>query len=263
MIEKVRAQAAELGRTPIIKEFQHGGLAVSRFGSWTAFLSHAGLKKAGKYKTENSNKQLLELVKQRAHQLGRAPIKTEFPCAQIAISRFGGWRAFIERAGLEPAKQISDEQLIERVQARAAELGRAPVRKEFPRAQIATDRFGSWHAFIERAGLEPVKIRPRISDEQLIERVQARAAELGRTPTIEEFQHAAVAMTRFGKWLAFLKHAGLKRKTDISNEELIEQVQALAAELGRTPKTKDFQYASLVSRRFGKWNVFLKEAGLV
>ena len=269
LIERIQAQAVALGRTPEKKEFRHSQAVVEQFGSWRAFIKKADLEPAKPIKSgvKLSNEQLIERVQARAIELGRTPIIKEFQHGGLAVSRFGNWTTFLSSAGLKKAgkykTEISNEQLLELVKQRAHQLGRAPVRKEFPRAQIATDRFGSWRAFIERAGLEPAKLRSRISDEQLIERVQARAAELGRTPTIEEFQHAAVAMTRFGKWLAFLKHAGLKRKTDISNEELIEQVQALAAELGRTPKTKDFQYASLVSRRFGKWNVFLKEAGLV
>lgn len=48
---------------------------------------------------------------------------------------------------------------------------------------------------------------------------------------------------------------------EITNKDLIKEVQALAKKLGRTPKVKDFEKAPKAIYRFGSWNNFLKKAG--
>ncbi|WP_211279472.1 homing endonuclease associated repeat-containing protein, partial [Enterococcus pallens] len=107
-----------------------------------------------------------------------------------------------QSANLEPAKRqkpalrISTEEMIEEVRAQAAELGRTPEKKEFRHSQAVVKQFGSWRDFIERAGLEPakpIKSDVKLSNEELIERVQAQAIELGRTPIAKEFPRGQLA----------------------------------------------------------------------
>ncbi|MBO1305072.1 hypothetical protein JZO70_02785 [Enterococcus sp. 669A] len=279
LMEKARTQAAELGRPPKKKEFKHGALAVNRYGSWVEFLLAAGLKPE-KF-IQISNERLVELIRAETVELGRVPKREESPFCKIAINRYGGWYNFLKAVEQMPASReknilkISNSQMLQLIKAQAVELNRTPTIIEFEYAELAKDKFRSWERFLKSAGLEPIeppeenpKIKVKISNEQLIERVQAQAAELGRTPTIREFEHAPVAIKRFGVWSAFLKSAGLellkpgRSGYKITNEQLIERVQARAAELGRTPTIREFQYGVLATGRFGTWGTFLKSAGL-
>ncbi|MGG5330679.1 homing endonuclease associated repeat-containing protein [Enterococcus sp. AZ163] len=281
LIERVQAQAAELGRTPAIREFEHAPVAIKRFGVWSAFLESAGLDLLfpGKSGYKISNEQLLEEVQAKAAELGRTPTIREFHYGRLANGRFGTWRAFLKSAGLarvrvkprNPKTKISNEQLIELVQVQAAELGRTPKRSEFKHGRLVTSRFGKWSIFLQSAGIDPVKPvkpKPKISNEQLLDLVKERALELGRTPKKYEFKRGELATSRFGTWADFLQSAALepakpvKSGYKISNEQLIELVQAQAAELGRTPRKKEFKYGYLILKRFGNWTTFLNSAGL-
>lgn len=294
LIQLIKAQMEELGRTPNILEFEYAELAKARFRSWERFLKRAGLEPAviepdvlnpeilktdapGKRKARISNEQLIEMVQVLAEELGRTPKRKEFSKASSATRHFGSWSAFIKRAGLEPAKSLSSgyrlskEQLIELVQAKAEELGRTPKRKEFSKASSAIRRFGNWSVFIESADLEPTKVvKPssQFSREQLIELLQAQAEKLGRVPKMREFSNYSLAIRRFGSWNAFLESAdlGLMKLVEssyrFSKEQLIELVQAQAKELGRAPKRKEFPKAQSAIRYFGSWSAFLESVDL-
>src|ERR671931_872060 len=86
-----------------------------------------------------------------------------------------------------------------------------------------------------RAGL-----RRRYTDEQILEELRASAARLGRSPTMREFAadreasvHPQTVIEHFGTWNAAKRAAGLTPRRFISREELLDQLRALAGELGR------------------------------
>ena len=165
----------------------------------------------------------------------------------------------------------------------AEELGRTPTAKEFDNDQRTASftavqkRFGSWNKFLEEAGLNTNFSYARVSDEELIQQAQMLARELGRTPTMREFEKdqrtasPAAIQKRFGSWNKFLEEAGLNTNFSyarVSDEELIQQAQMLARELGRTPTMREFEKdqrtasPAAIQKRFGSWNKFLEEAGL-
>ena len=188
---------------------------------------------------------------------------------------------FTKKAG-PGARKYSDEELTRQVQELAKELGRTPKQKEFDRnpgtARTGTieSRFGSWNKFLEAAGLEINRSRSaRIANKKLIRQVKILATELGRTPIMEEFDKdprmasTATIRSKFGSWNNFIEAAGLKaNKPRPSGDELIQQVQMLAQELGRTPTAKEFDadsrtaWTGTAQNRFGSWNKFLEAAGL-
>ena len=114
--------------------------------------------------------------------------------------------------------RFPNNMLIEQVQMLAKEYGRAPTEQEFDKsrltvsAEMCVRRFGSWYAYLERAGLVPKDV----PDEKIIERVLLKACELGRVPTEEEFEESNEAVTlemcyrHFGSWRQLLDAAGLK-----------------------------------------------------
>lgn len=52
-------------------------------------------------------------------------------------------------------QKMSDEELLAVVQAKAAELGRRPLKSEMDLAWYFKERFGPWNRILERAGLKP------------------------------------------------------------------------------------------------------------
>jgi HNH endonuclease len=121
-----------------------------------------------------------------------------------------------------------------------------------------------------RAGL-----RRRYTDEQLLEELRACAARLGRSPTMREFAadpeaavHPQTVIEHFGTWNAAKRAAGLTPRRFWQREELLDQLRALGAELGRTPTARDLDERrgrmaskSLIWHTFGSLTQALREAG--
>jgi hypothetical protein len=121
-----------------------------------------------------------------------------------------------------------------------------------------------------RAGL-----RRRYTDEQILDELRASAARLGRSPTMREFAadaeaaaHPQSVIEHFGTWNAAKRAAGLTPRRFISREELLDQLRALAAELGRLPTARDLEERrrtmaskSLIWHTFGSLTSALREAG--
>ena len=121
-----------------------------------------------------------------------------------------------------------------------------------------------------RAGL-----RRRYTDDQILNELRASAARLGRSPTMREFAadpeasvHPQTVIEHFGSWNAAKRAAGLTPRRFISREELLEQLKALAEELGRLPTARDLEERrrtvaskSLIWHTFGSLTAALREAG--
>ena len=295
LIAQIRILATELGRTPTGREFDENPntasthTATAHFGSWNQFLEAAGLEVNQRMYNTVTDQKLIAQVQMLAEELGKVPSSTEFnkdprtPNATTAISHFGSWNKFLEAAGLEVNRRmcntVTDQKLIAQVQMLAEELGKVPSSTEFnrdPRTAGVTTvirNFGSWNKFLEAAGL---KVNQRnITDKELIAQIQMLAKELGKVPSRPEFNKdprtasATTVGSHFGSWNKFLEAAGLKvNRRNITDEELIAQIQMLAKELGKAPSAeifdKDPRTASERTPRshFGSWNKFLEAAGL-
>ena len=106
---------------------------------------------------------------------------------------------------------------------------------------------------------------PRYSDAALLAALAACADRLGRSPTMREFAadpgvpvHPHTVVGRCGTWNAAKRRAGLVPRRFATDEELLAQLRALGAELGRTPGGPDLDArrerlpsASLYWQRFG------------
>ena len=135
------------------------------------------------------------------------------------------------------------------------------------RAQLRIDE-AELAAF--RAGL-----RRRFTDEDILEALRAAAERLGRSPTMREFAadpqagvHPQTVIEHFGTWNAAKRAAGLYPRRFLTREELLEQLQALGAEIGRVPNARDLAArrrslpsASLYAHTFGSLANALREAG--
>lgn len=52
-----------------------------------------------------SDEELLEVIRQKAEELGRRPLKSEMELTWYLKERFGPWTRMLERAGLKPASK--------------------------------------------------------------------------------------------------------------------------------------------------------------
>jgi hypothetical protein len=121
-----------------------------------------------------------------------------------------------------------------------------------------------------RAGL-----RRRYTDEEILDELRAAAERLGRSPTMREFAndsevrvHPQTVIEHFGTWNAAKRAAGLFPRRFITRAELLEQLQGLGDELGRTPTARDLgerrrslPSVSLYAHTFGSLANALREAG--
>jgi len=132
------------------------------------------------------------------------------------------------------------------------------------------------------AGIDPdalaafqAGIRKRYTDEEILRQLQECAERLGRSPTMREFAadaettvHPQTVIEHFGSWNAAKRRAGLVPRRFATREELLGQLRALGAELGRTPTARDIDARkgsmpskSLLWHTFGSLTAALREAG--
>lgn len=118
-------------------------------------------------------------------------------------------------------------------------------------------------------------LRRRYTDEEILAELRGSAERLGRSPTMREFAadreasvHPQTVIEHFGTWNAAKRAAGLQPRRFISREELLDQLRALGAELGRVPTAKDIAERkgrmaskSLIWHTFGSLAAGLREAG--
>jgi hypothetical protein len=181
--------------------------------------------------------------------------------------------------------RYSDEQLLSILRTLAAALGRSPsvsdmhARRDLPAPRTYTYRFGSWNAALAAAGLEPHPHTPAYTSDQLLEALRALAAELGRPPRTTELRgrpdlpSPSTYRLHFGSWSAALRAAGLEPRRGwgdrtYSDQELLDDLRALAAELGRSPTQAemlarpDLPTPATYRNRFGSWSAAQRAAGL-
>jgi Homing endonuclease associated repeat len=115
----------------------------------------------------------------------------------------------------------------------------------------------------------------RYTDEMLLEELRGCANRLGRSPTMREFAldpeaepHPQTIVARFGSWNRAKRRAGLVARRFATRAELLLQLQALGAELGRIPTGADLvsRGASMPSKSlywqaFGSFRAALRAAG--
>jgi len=116
----------------------------------------------------------------------------------------------------------------------------------------------------------------KYTKEQLIFYLRRIAAELKRTPTINDLgknkkrPSSTTYIKRFKSWNSALKAAGLKinAKKEYKKEELLENLRILAKELQRIPKPKDLKDKkwagsySTYKKKFGKWRTAIRQSNI-
>ena len=249
-----------------------------------------------------TEKELLNHLQEVSEELGQTPTMEDItgagdrPSTGTYQRRFGTRTNALEEAGLTPRNvHRTDEALLDDLRALADELGRTPVSKDTDDVEYVASyvtyasRFGKWNNALREAGLEPAKKQPtgKFSEEELLTHIKELGDELGRAPTGDEMDEADGRPTTgtyrraFESWTSAVREAGFKpvRKRasqgeksfggiKYSRDELVNHLQELADELGRTPIGADMQEADdrpsikPFRRAFGSWTNAVEEAGL-
>ncbi|RKS75783.1 hypothetical protein BDK61_4299 [Haloarcula quadrata] len=175
--------------------------------------------------------------------------------------------------------QYSDDELLDEIRKLASELGHPPSLAEFREqgrhsASTYYSRFGSWNEAIEQAGYDPNESDSKVSEADLLEELQRLADDLNKKPTaLDMNKHGrywrSTYKNEFGSWNNALEAAGFESENvgaTITADELIEEINRLATEIGGTPRFKHMEDLgnydpTTYSQHFGSWNEALDEAG--
>ncbi|MEC0383451.1 hypothetical protein P8818_00445 [Bacillus velezensis] len=273
LIEILQQKAKELGRTPKKREIKQSATIRKRFGSFHKGLEAAGLTPNQTRRKTYTEENLIEILRQKAKELGRTPKAKEVGQVGSIVKYFGSYNKGLEAAGLKKRqfeKQCTKEELIAILQQKAKELRRAPKSTEISQRSSIFRHFGSFNAGLQAAGLTPNQTkRKTYTEENLIEILQQKAKELGRTPKAKEITQYKSMLKHFGSFNAGLEAAGLasnqnKRYTNkkYTEEELIAILKQRYKELGRPPHGREVNQASTIKKYFGSFNKGLEAAGL-
>jgi hypothetical protein len=166
---------------------------------------------------------------------------------------------------------------VRRKARRRAVLDRLATARAAAHASTITNRFGSWNAAVEAAGLAPRRIRASWSDEQLLAGLRRYAAEHGRAPRstdrvglLSRYPSPALAISRFGSWSDALRRAGLEpgNPDPVDDQQVIRALRAYRREHRRSPTTTAWKQqrlrpsAEAIIRHCGSWANALALAGL-
>lgn len=182
-----------------------------------------------------TDEMLLELLREKARELGRSPAQREIFWVYRAYlrARFRNWPTALRMAGLSTSagqggqtleqaarQQTEQEKLLEQVREAAAALGRMPHPKDLPEAaQGLKKRYKTWSEVLDAAGAREAAIRSLhlIEDlepeyRRMLGDLRRQAEELGRAPLIREVEpEVRTALAgRCGSWRNALYQIGLE-----------------------------------------------------
>lgn len=239
-----------------------------------------------------SDEELLDAIHEFAEEYGRPPSLQEITdetqySRTVFYSHFGSWRDALEEAGYEsrpPQEKVSKDDLVEELQRLGDELGKQPSLQEMNEygeywGSTYKNHFESWAAAIEAAGFDASKINyESIGRPALRAELKRLGEELGQRPTVNAMaEHGKydpkTYYRTFGSWLDALRDAGYDLDSmgsesgppKLKKEVLIEDLQRLAADLGKQPSQRDMSNDGPHShttyvRHFGSWTEALDAA---
>lgn len=175
LLNMLREKAKTLGHSPIPREIDidpnmpSSKTFTCHFGSVRNAIKEAGLVQSeSKACTRYTKEDLLNMLKEKAKELGRVPTQDELnsdhgmPSFWTYVYRFGSFRLACKEAGLSYRKhgrsiKYTDVELLEMLRNKAKELGRPPQsddlgnRNNMPARQVYIYRFGGLRKALKKA----------------------------------------------------------------------------------------------------------------
>ncbi|MFA9427347.1 homing endonuclease associated repeat-containing protein [Natronorubrum sp. A-ect3] len=288
-LEEVKRVADLVDGSPTQEDFTEYAdfsLAVIRrhLGGWNAALEAAGLEL--NRRNDVTREELLEEIERLYERTGETPTLSVLDdhskyTRYTYYNEFGSWTAALEECDFKPETggiEYTKEELLTELHRLAEELDRTPTTEQMTRLSkygvgSYQRHFGSWNDALIEAGLAP-NVRIDIPREELLEELEGAANRLGRSPTREEIPEmskfsAEPYKREFGSWNEALRASELPvvKREKIADEELLDDLQRVAGELGGTPSRAQMErhgtyFPSIYPKRFGTWNAAVEEAGL-
>lgn len=195
------------------------------------------VEKHNRFAEENkdaTDEQLVEYVKKCAEQLDKSPSMYEVIGGRFIAYRFGGWGAVLIKAGLPPSgpapkadrrKIYKDEYKLQSAAIRKEKAEKADSKEQAKKDREAKDKEKRDEISLRDAAWADV--HKNDTDEQLLDYLRQRAAELGYTPYRRDVEGATMIVARFGDWAIALTLAGLELPKDIKapNQKKLAQVK--------------------------------------
>lgn len=287
LCEELSRLADKLGRTPTSRDMDEDGQYTAstysrKFDSWNDAVRAAGLEPTRQRNVSRDD--LLDEIKRLAKNLNKPPTVGDMnETGQFGVttylSEFETWNKSLNRAGVGTNKQIDvpEVELLTEIRDLSDELDRTPTAQDMDKrgafsVGIYTRKFNSWNSALREAGLEPNN-RTNIPTSEMVSELQRLGEEIDRTPTAMDMERDgkfgyATYQTKFNSWNNALREAGfeLNVRSDIPEEELIDELQRLKSNLGHVPERREmdehgrFDSTTYMST-FGTWNKALIEAG--
>ena len=178
-------------------------------------------------------------------------------------------------------KRYANKFLINSLKELSLKLGRNPTsydlgkKNNMPDRSVFESKFGSWNKALTEAGLKINCYYRKWHKEEVINWLQYKFKELGKTPGIRDFDADFRTPAKntiikfFGSWTNALREAKIPVKRFRSEKELINILQKLYLKLNRTPTREELNgrndcpsYVPFV-KKFGSYTAACLRAGLV
>ncbi len=236
---------------------------------------------------EHSRSDLIDNLQVLTEDLNRTPLPDDVTeggtySSEAYYEEFDSWYGAVLSAELDKPiwPSLPEKELIGELHRLKRKLGKVPSEEDMADCGgygVSTywSRFGSWNAAIKAAGYQPNSDRTYRSEEELREELYRLRDDLERVPTSRDMEShgvfsSGVYRNRWGSWNEALEAAGLATRTqgqDISRTDLIAELQRLANDLGRPPKTTDMEEHGAYSHgtyynEFDSWEVALETADI-
>ncbi len=287
LIDELRRIAEELDRTPTSRDMADRGkygtaTYTHQFDSWNDAVREAGLEPIRE--RDVSREDIIADLKRLTEKLGKPPNTREMKehgCYGVSTcsNEFGTWNEALKAAGVgtNEERDIPKSDLLAEIHRLNENVEGGLIAshmRKMGKFSVGTynRKFGSWNGALQEAGIE-LNNRTDIPRSELLAELKRLSEELERTPTVEDMGKvgrfgSATYATAFGSWNDAIIEAdlGVNVRSDIAKKELLEGIQSLSGELGRTPEKREMdQYGQFDSTtymsRFGSWNEALKQAG--
>ncbi len=198
---------------------------------------------------------------------------------RVVNDNFERLSSALQRAGVPGTRRmgVDRQTMVEELAALAATLNRTPLQDEvvdhgLPSGWAYANVFGSWATAVRAAGLTPLR-EELPARATLVAELQDLRESLGRVPVSGDLDERRwrvwTYFSVFGSWNGALIEAGLHptKTYGIPTAALTTELQRVASSLGSTPSIDQMNaagafHAVTYIRRFGSWNMAVREAGL-
>ena len=141
-----------------------------------------------------SDEELLNYIKELYTKLGRTPTKRDLEKYDVGtyIRHFGSWNNALIKAGFDVNRRsYKDEEILDWIRDFYNTHGYYPTQsdfiKQFKDTKLFRSRWGSWSNTLKEAGVPVRKQYPKLSKEEMIDKLIEVSKMLGRMPKRLEF----------------------------------------------------------------------------